>query len=505
MTVSEAQATDPAPDQATGRGDAIAEDAAAGGPADRPEKKSSRRRLTPEERAENAARAEEALRQRKAERAEESARRRAEIMAERRAEREAAEAAEREAARLAAEAQIAARAAEAAAAAGRAPTGDDPYAAMIRPAAAPGRARGRHFGVLAGFVLIVALPMLVAAWYLWARAADQYASTLGFSVHREDMASAVSVISGLSSLAGSSSADTDVINRYIYSQQVVQEIQDELDLRAMWSKPQGDPVFALPPGGTIEDLVDYWDRMVKVYYDSSTRLIEVRVHAFDPVDAQRIAQAIYEKSTVMINRLNDIASDDTVRHAREELEMARGLLVEARQAMTAFRNRYQIVDPASDVAAQATILTSLQQELASTLIDLDLLRENASENDPRLPPLERRIKAIQDRIEAERGKLGVGAAETEGKAYADVVAEFEQLTVDREFAEASYQAARAAYDTAQAEARRQSRYLAAHVLPTLAESPRYPERGTLLAVLGGFLLMAWAIAVLIFYSVRDRR
>ncbi|MBP9184609.1 MAG: capsule biosynthesis protein, partial [Fuscovulum sp.] len=103
------------------------------------------------------------------------------------------------------------------------------------------------------------------------------------------------------------------------------------------------------------------------------------------------------------------------------------------------------------------------------------------------------------------GKLGVGAAETEGKAYADVVAEFEQLTVDREFAEASYQAARAAYDTAQAEARRQSRYLAAHVLPTLAESPRYPERGTLLAVLGGFLLMAWAIAVLIFYSVRDRR
>lgn len=382
-----------------------------------------------------------------------------------------------------------------------------PLAAVPKalPPARPSRVRRRHKGIIAAFLGFVLAPLVVSVWYLWAVAADQYASTLGFSVHREDMSSAISLISGLSSLSGSSSADTDIIYRYIYSQQVVAEIQDELDLVSMWSRPGWDPVFAFHKGGSIEDLLDYWQSMVKVYYDSSTHLIEIRVLAFAPEDAQRIAQAIFDKSTVMINRLNDIATEDAIRFTRDELNRTRDQLVLARQAMTAFRNKYQIVDPASDVAVQTSILASLQQELAATLIDFDMLRGTAPETDPRLPPMERRIQVIEDRIKAERSKLGMGGVTGEGAAFADMVADYERLTVDLEFAEASYHAARAANDGAQAEARQQSRYLAAHILPTRAESSRYPERGMLLAVIGVFLFMLWAVAALVFYSIRDRR
>jgi capsular polysaccharide transport system permease protein len=85
------------------------------------------------------------------------------------------------------------------------------------------------------------------------------------------------------------------------------------------------------------------------------------------------------------------------------------------------------------------------------------------------------------------------------------VSEYERLQVDREFAEQAYVAALAAYDTALAEARRQSRYLAPYVRPTLAESSQFPERLTLLALVALFLTTGWAIAVLIYYSLRDRR
>lgn len=60
------------------------------------------------------------------------------------------------------------------------------------------------------------------------------------------------------------------------------KLTSEIDLRAIWSRPDGDPVYRFNPDGTIEDLVDYWNDMVNVYYDSSTRLIEVRVLAFSP-------------------------------------------------------------------------------------------------------------------------------------------------------------------------------------------------------------------------------
>ncbi|MEZ5796717.1 MAG: hypothetical protein R3D63_04020 [Paracoccaceae bacterium] len=373
------------------------------------------------------------------------------------------------------------------------------------PPASASRLRGRHVGVLSMFLLVVLLPTLVSAWYLYARAADQYASTLGFSVHREDMSSAVSLISGLSSLSGSSSADTDVIYSYIYSQDLVAAIDAEIDLRRIWSKPAGDVVFAFDPAGSIEDLVDYWQEMVTVTYDSRTRLIDIRVRAFDPVDAQRIAQTIFDRSTEVVNRMNDIAVEDSVRFTQRELERSRETLVEARQALTAYRNRYQIVDPAADVAAQMTIVGSLQQQLAEAMIDLDLLKANSMAEDPRVTSLERRIKVIEDRIKIERTKLGLGYAGAEGGTIADAVAEYERLAVDQEYAETAYNAARAAHEVALADAQRQSRYLAAHILPTLAETARYPERPLMLGLIAGFLAMIWAVGALIFYSIRDRR
>ncbi|MGB1207966.1 MAG: sugar transporter, partial [Paracoccaceae bacterium] len=62
-----------------------------------------------------------------------------------------------------------------------------------------------------------------------------------------------------------------------------------------------------------------------------------------------------------------------------------------------------------------------------------------------------------------------------------------------------------AHDSAVAEARRQSRYLAAYLEPTLAETPRYPQREMMLLLIGCVLLASWTILVLVYYSLRDRR
>ena len=48
-------------------------------------------------------------------------------------------------------------------------------------------------------------------------------------------------------------------------------------------------------------------------------------------------------------------------------------------------------------------------------------------------------------------------------------------------------------------------YLAAHVLPTLAERAEYPRRELLLSMIGLFLLLGWSIMVLVYYALRDRR
>jgi len=349
------------------------------------------------------------------------------------------------------------------------------------------------------------VPVGVLAFYLWFVAASQFSSTVGFSVRKEEVGSAVEILGGITELSGSSSSDTDILYEYIQSQKMVTLVDDQLDLRSLWSKPAFDPVFAYDSDGTIEDLIDYWGKMVRVYYDSGSGLIEVRALAFDPDDAQKIAQAIFVESSDMINELSAVAREDAVRYARDELDTAVERLKSAREAITRFRNDNRIVDPTVDLQTQEGLLGTLQTQLAEALIDLDLLLATSQNNDPRVGNAERRVEVIQVRIEEERRKRGIRGDADDGESFTTLVGEYERLVVDREFAEQTYVSSLAARDAALAEARRQSRYLAAHIQPTLAERSLFPQRVTILGLFALFMFMAWAISVLVAYSLKDRR
>jgi len=379
------------------------------------------------------------------------------------------------------------------------------------PVVVPRRARWqrRHLMIAGSFLLCVLLPVLVSAWYLWTRAADQYASDAGFAVRREDTSAAVDMLGGLAGLSGASSRDTDILYEYLGSRRLVSELEADLGLSTMWSKPgtqpfraETDPVFAFDADGSLEDLHRYWPRRVTVSYDSLAGLIELRVTAFAPEDAQRIARAIVVQATALINEMSDVARADALRDAGAALDAAETRLKAARRDVTAFRNRHQLVDPSADLQAQAGVLGTLQGQLAEALIALDLLRGETRESDPRLEQGARRVAVIEARIAAERAKRGL---EGDGDAFASLVGTYEALVADRDFAERAYAAARTTYDLAQAEARRQSRYLAAWQTPTLAETAEYPKRVRIFVLIAGFAVLLWGLAVLSLYAALDRR
>ncbi|MFT5865974.1 MAG: capsular polysaccharide transport system permease protein [Gammaproteobacteria bacterium] len=374
----------------------------------------------------------------------------------------------------------------------------------IAPPAPPARAKRRHWGLLFSFFLFVVGPIAVAGWYLWERAAPRYVSYAGFSVRTEEAGSATDFLGNISALSGSSSSDTDILYNFIRSQEMVRIVDETLDIRALWSKadPDVDPIFAYHAPGNIEDLTAYWGRMVKVYNDDGSGLIDMAVQAFSPQDATRIAEVIYDESSKMINRLSSIARDDAIAYAREELTTAEENLRKARLEITRFRNVNQIVDPSVSIQGQAGLLASLEAQLAETLIDLDILKDTARANDPRIVALERRFDAINARIEEERKRVGVN---DDGDGFADLVDQYESLSIDLKFTEETYTVARAAFASALAEARRQNRYLAAHVRPTSAESAEHPERYSILALVALFAFLAWVLCVLSSYAIKDRR
>jgi capsular polysaccharide transport system permease protein len=116
------------------------------------------------------------------------------------------------------------------------------------------------------------------------------------------------------------------------------------------------------------------------------------------------------------------------------------------------------------------------------------------------------IEVIRARITSEREQLSSTGTQDGGTGddYPRLIAEYEGLVVDREFAEENYRAALAALDLARANAQRQSRYLATYIAPTQAQTSEYPRHGVIIGMTTLFLLLGWSIMALVYYSVRDR-
>lgn len=369
--------------------------------------------------------------------------------------------------------------------------------------------RRRHWGVLLSFCLVVLVPLVLITAYLVVVAKDQYSSTAGFTVRQEEGGGATDLLGGIAQFAGGSvGSDSDILYEFIQSQELMQNVEARLGIREHYAQHWGeDPAFSIWPDASIEDMLWFWQRVVRVSYDQASGLIELQVLAFDPDMAQNVAREILVESQNMINALNDAARADAMSVANRDLESSLNRLKEAREALTRFRTRTQIVDPETDIQGRLGVMNNLQQQLAQALIDFDLLRETARGADPRLNQAQRKIDVIRERILAEResfasNDVGDGSL---GGDYPNLIAEYERLTVDRDFAEATYRASLTAVELARAKVVRQSRYLAAYIRPTLAETSQFPRR-TVIVLLGGMLLLlSWGIMMLVYYSIRDRR
>jgi capsular polysaccharide transport system permease protein len=376
----------------------------------------------------------------------------------------------------------------------------------VAPAATRSRLKSRHHNIVRSMMILILLPLSVITGYLYLLAEDQYASRTGFTIRQEETGSASDLMGGLAQVfASASPGNADLLFEYVQSQELVERIDARFDLMAHYTQywPY-DPLYSLWPSATIEDLVWFWGRLVRVTYDKSSGLIMVEARAADAESARQITLMIVEESEAMINRLNETARRDTTRNAETDLEAALERLRKAREAVAEFRARTQIVDPVADIQGRLGVLNNLQQQLAEALVSYDLLLQTSEPSDPRVRQAQRRIDVVRNRISEERRMFAEQDITVDQTNYPQLIAQFESLQVDQAFAETTYQAALTALDAARSNAARQSVYLASFIQPTLAQRAEYPNRPVIILISALFLTLGWAVMALIYYSIRDR-
>lgn len=367
------------------------------------------------------------------------------------------------------------------------------------PGLAKARAKPRHYMAVIGFFLLVVCPTIFANWYLHERAADQYASRLAFTI-QSDEGQVVSVLEGFLSGGGGGGGNadqTEVLYGFIKSQTMVEALLKRFDLRALYNKPEQDWFYRLGDDPSIDVLVEYWQSVCIVTFSGG--IVHVEVRAFDPNDAQQIAQAVLDESTAQINRMSAEARDDALRDASLYLEEKEAAWREAQVAVDTARAEDRMIDPAAEVEAALERIALLETELDQERIRLEDLR--GLDASSRRDQVERRIGILNDRIAEERNRIASNGSGTLSQS----VGRFEALAVDAKIAETSYVTALQSFETARAEARRKQSYLTPHIAPTLSDTPQYPERYMLGALVFVALTLSWIVLLMIGYNIKDRR
>jgi capsular polysaccharide transport system permease protein len=346
--------------------------------------------------------------------------------------------------------------------------------------------------------LVLGLPLILTLFYESFIASDLYVSESHFIVRSKGMSGSLNGLSDTSSLQPLSSMSqsndyTQVVNDYLASRDLLEELIKKDELLEVTSRPEGDFLTRFPRLGaphTMEALYRRMDNFLYADFDNSTGISTFYVYAFRPDDALRIARAAMEHAENLINRLNARQQKDSITFAQEMLEKAREKVGVAEQKITDFRNREGLFDPIREGAATIALISKLNGDTAQLKAELSEVNIS-SPGSPKVASIKARIAAIEQQINEHRKVLAGGE-----RSLAPKLATYEKLMLDRDLAVRTFSAALVLLEGAIKDMDMQRLYLEKVVEPNLPDYALYPRRIRVLLMMLGFLLcIYWILKV----------
>jgi len=362
------------------------------------------------------------------------------------------------------------------------------------------------------FFLLVILPSLLAAGYLYGIAAPQYVSEARFVVSSRgggtDIGAQIAGMRGMAGAAlggfggGAASSEATSIRDFLTSLDAVMQAHSRLDLVSLWQRPEADPIARLWRSEP-ELLAQYFNAMVNVSLDPMTNVTTLRVRSFRPEDSKALTEELLHSAEALVNRLSERARNATLQIAHQEAEGSERRVQESRAALVRFREQEKELDSAGAVQSAVALRGQLEGMLAQARAELTERLKFMQPDNLALQATRNRIEALERQITAERSRHTDGASVAGEGVLSRQLAAFERLMLEREFADRQLASATASLEAARVEAQRQQIFLSRIAEPNLAVYPLYPRKLTNLASIFIGLAIAYGIGWLLIVGMRE--
>lgn len=372
----------------------------------------------------------------------------------------------------------------------------------------PRRRKRRPIGGYISFVLCVLLPTILAGVYYFVFASDQYVVQFRFAVR--DTSTAVSTsaaTSDLTSMVGISSTSNPtenyMVTEFMTSQQAVEELQSRIKLRELYSRPFIDFASRMDASAPIEAFSRYWKNMVTAQFDQVTGIAWAEVRAFTADDAYLIAKTLLSLGEDLINEVAQRPQREAMRYAEAEVARAEDRLRKVRAELAQYRDKTGLIEPNSSVVmANATVASTIRSSLAQIQTDMAVLRkQGVGGNAAQMQTLQTRLKATEEQLKAVENQISTA---TSGESsISQAVARYEQLDLERLFAQNLLTSTMQSLEQARSNAATKRIYVVAFVQPALPQVSTYPRRYVATLTVAIACLLLWTIALLVGRSIKE--
>jgi capsular polysaccharide transport system permease protein len=358
------------------------------------------------------------------------------------------------------------------------------------------------------FGLAVVVPTVLAAMYFFLIASDQYVAEARFAVRGATQKLASSPDAGrfggaLSMLADlNSNQEAYIVVSYIQSARIIEDLNGELDLKAMFAWPAGDFIAAFNSSGTREQLFDYWLGMVTAEVEAMSGIATVKVTTFSASDSLRLANAILARCEQLVNDFVDRVRIDTMQRAEDDLRRAGQQVAAAQNALRDFRESHRYLDPTGSAKSLFDTITQLRQSRIAAETELSAARSQLADTSPRIRELRARAQILGEQIRKLEAQLTQAEGDDPRKA-SEAIRAYELLLFDAKMASDVFKLAETALTDARTNLEKHHVYLETYLRPTLPEAALYPR-----PMLGTFAvfastLMIWLLVVLAAAAIRS--
>ncbi|ARW17170.1 capsule biosynthesis protein [Komagataeibacter europaeus] len=353
------------------------------------------------------------------------------------------------------------------------------------------------------FMIFVVLPTSLVFLYLTLIATPQYISEAHFVVRGRSGQSGISLSSILQSSGGSgaTSENTYVVEDYMQSRDAAELLIKQNNLLDIYKRPEADffaryPMFGMPQD--FEHFYLYYKRHVLVEQDSETNISILTVRTFRAEDSQKIARALLDAGENLVNEINRRQRENLIHATSLEMQASEAKLRDINQKLAEYRNVVALIDPMRQSVPMINFVTTLQNMLTTTNMQLGQLRQSAP-NSPLIAAYQRQADILSEQIKKSGGEI-TGS----NNSLVPKITGYDDLMVQREIQQRVLASNVASLEAAKQQADQQMIYVDEVAQPNAADWPEYPRNIIVLIITICSTLGLYAMGRLLIAGAEER-